>query len=1028
MNKRNLKWIGYSVILIFFLAMPLVASAQNLTISGVVSDANEFPLPGVSISIVGTTQGTITNIDGEYTIEASGDAQLRFQFIGFLAELVSVNNQTIVNVILKEDVVGLNEVVVVGYGTQKRSSVTGSISSVSGEEISKVPEASLLSAIQGKAAGVSVVNNGSPGSAPTVRIRGNGSISYAADPLYIIDGVAATDMTNFNSKDIESMEVLKDASSTAIYGSRAANGVILITTKKGKKDGKMHINLNSYAGVQSVPKTLDLLNTNQYLKYGTTLNEAAGLATPSRFSSMDELIYDGATQTYGQTNTDWQDELFQNALISDNNVSLSTGNEKSNYYASVGYFHQDGIIVGTGYKRTTFRFNSNHDISDRIKFGQTLSFSNGDKKNEQSAGGRSMIMNAIRSIPYLPVTDPTKDGGYRGASSGSDGSDPDNPIKVQKLNSDVTGTTKWFGTAFLEFKLADGLTFKSTAGYDYTNITRKIHQPIYFDGFNERTSAYIEKTTYLNKTRTITNQLTFDKTIGNHHFNLTAVQEDVKYSSEKVLLSGNLETNEIKELASPSSVTVDLQENRLQSYLGRINYEYKDKYLLSLSVRADGSSKFAPGNKWGAFRAGSFGWRVTEEPFMQDLESVSNLKLRFGYGELGNNGIGNYEWQSVISDNTTYVFGDATSRGEFFNTLPNEDLKWETSKMTNIGLDLGLFDNKLTLTAEWFNKITDNLILAVPYAKSIGYHGAAFANVGKMKNHGTEFTAGYRINSGEFKSNLTANISFIRNKVLNLSNETATINAGISDDFGAGDQTRTVAGEPIQSFYGYKVDGIFQTTTEIASAPTQANAAPGDIRFKDLSGPDGTPDGVIDSYDRTFLGSYLPKFSYGLNFAGSYKKWDFSIFLQGVSGNKIYNGTKVITQGMLRLFNAGSEVMDAWTPTNTNTNIPRAISGDPNQNVRISDRFIEDGSYLRIKSLNVGYTVPLINVTNGAVQDVRFYVAAQNLLTITDYSGYDPEINGINPDGGQSGLLTNGVDSGLHPSPRSFLAGIQIKF
>jgi len=1008
--------------------MPSVVLAQNVTISGVVSDTEDFPLPGVSISVVGTTQGTITNIDGEYTIEAPEDAQLKFQFIGFLAELVNVNNQTAIDITLKEDVVGLNEVVVVGYGTQKRSSVTGAISSVSGEDIGKVPVASFQSALQGKAAGVSVVNNGSPGSAPTVRIRGNGSISYAADPLYIIDGVAAADMTNFNSKDIESMEVLKDASSTAIYGSRAANGVILITTKRGKKDGKMHINLNSYAGVQSVPKTMDLLNTNQYLQYGTTLNEAAGLAAPSRFSSMDELIYDGATQTYAQTNTDWQDELFQNALISDNSVSLSTGNEKSDYYASVGYFDQDGIIVGTGYKRSTFRFNSNHTISDRIKFGQTLAFSNGDKKNEQSSGGRSMIMNAIRSIPYLPVTDPTKDGGYRGASSGSDGSDPDNPVKVQKLNTDETGTTKWFATGFLEFKLADGLTFKSTVGFDHTNIANKIHQPIYFDGFNERTSAYIEKTTYLNKTRTITNQLTFDKTIGDHHFNLTAVQEDVKYSSEKVLLSGNLETNEIKELASPSSITTDLQENRLQSYLGRINYEYKDKYLLSLSVRTDGSSKFAPGNKWGTFRAGSFGWRVTEEPFMQSLESVSNLKIRVGYGELGNNGIGNYEWQSVISDNTTYVFGDATYRGEFFNKLPNEDLKWETSKMTNIGLDLGLFDNKLTLTAEWFNKITDNLILAVPYPKSIGYHAAAFANVGKMKNYGTEFTAGYRFNSGEFKSNLTANISFIRNKVLNLSNETATINAGISDDFGAGDQTRTVAGEPIQSFYGYKVDGIFQTNAEIASAPTQANAAPGDIRFKDLSGPDGTPDGVIDSYDRTFLGSYLPKFSYGLNYSGSYKKWDFSIFLQGVSGNKIYNGTKVLTQGMLRLFNAGTEVMDAWTPTNTDTNIPRAISGDPNQNVRISDRFIEDGSYLRIKSLNVGYTLPLINVTNGAVQNLRIYVAAQNLLTITDYSGYDPEINGINPDGGQSGLLTNGVDSGLHPSPRSFLAGIQIKF
>ena len=1022
---------------------------QGKKVTGKVSDQSGTALPGVSVVVKGTTIGTITDANGKYSLSnVSEKSTLLFSFIGMRMQEVEVGSESVINITLTEEFTGIEEVVAVGYGVQKKSSVTGAISSVSGKEISQTPVASFQSALQGKATGITVVNNGSPGTAPIVRIRGNGSISYAADPLYIIDGTAATDITNFDSKDIESIEILKDASSTAVYGSRAANGVVLITTKKGKKDGQIHISFDSYMGVQSVSKTLDLLNTDQYIKYGTALNTAAGLTLPSRFSSMSDMIYAGATQSYAQTNTDWQKELFQKAAISNNSISFSTGSEKSTYFASAGYFKQDGIMVGTGYTRGNIRFNSDHEISKRIKFGQTIMYSYGDKNNQKETQGRTNLMHAIRSVPYLPVTDPTKLGGYRGANSGTDGTDPFNPIELENIYESTTGTSKLFGTLFLEVKITDYLKFKTTAGLDYTNILNKVHIPIYNDGFNSTGSATSSRETFSNVSKTFTNQLTFDKKFGLHSLNVIAVQEQTLFSTNAMFITGSLPTNAVSELTGLGNINANgsLQKNLLLSYLGRINYDYKNKYLLSVSMRRDGSSKFAEGNKWGNFPSASIGWRVKEESFLQNSASISELKIRGGYGELGNNGIGNYDWKAVMLANTDYVFNNKTSGGTFFNALSNEKLKWESSKMTNVGIDLGLFDNKFTFTAEWFNKITDNLILAVPYPTSIGYRAPDYVNIGKMKNYGMEFQIGYRIESGKLKSNLSANLSIVKNEVLNLSNATATIDAGFNQDYGAYDMTRTVVGQPIQSFFGWQTDGIFQSAAEVAAGPKQVtgtnstnSTSPGDIRFKDLSGPNGTPDGKIDSYDRTFLGSYMPKFTYGFNYSGTYDRFDFSVFLQGVYGNKIYNGTKVLTEGMLRLFNAGTAVLDAWTPTNTNTAIPRAISGDPNQNARTSDRFIENGSYLRLKTLSVGYTIPLTTATKGNLNNIRIYVSGQNLFTITKYTGYDPEVGAYTPlvngvpstpgtSGSNSGKLNNGIDYGLMPSSRTFLGGIQINF
>lgn len=1037
---------------------------QKQKVTGTVTDANTGDLlPGVNITVEGTTIGTVTDQSGKYSLELPFEnSTLVFSFVGYSTEKVVVTNQEVVDVNLVADIKQLDEIVIVGYGVQKRTSVTGAISPISAKELRQVAASNVQSALQGHAAGVSVINNGGPGTDPIVRIRGNGSITYAAEPLYVIDGTPANSLSSFDSRDIESVEVLKDASSTAIYGSRAANGVVLITTKKGKKGEKVKVSMDSYAGIQSMPKKLDLLNTSQYVEYATELLSNAGLGLPNRFAQLDQPIYEGASQTYRQTDTDWQDELFQTAFMNDNNVSFSTGGEKSTFYASAGYFNQRGIMVGTGYKRSSIRLNSEHDLSKVFKFGQTFALSYGDRDNQYETQGRPNVMHMIRSAPYLPVTVPEGVfadgykilGGYRASNSSIDVNDADNPVKIQKLFNSTTGVTKLFGTMYLEVKILNSLRFRSTAGLDYENILNSVHQPIYHDGFNQNSFATVRRERFENVTKMFSNQLTFDKKFGEHNLNVIAVYEQTPFTGTSMYTTGNLATNAVEELTGLTNINSNgsRNENTLVSYLGRINYDYKNRYLLSVSMRADGSSKFATNNKWGYFPAVSLGWRVNEESFLQNVEQISELKFRVGYGELGNNGgIGSYAWKAVINSNTDYIFNNSVVNGSYYNGLDNPDLKWETSKMTNVGIDLGLFQNKLTFTAEYFNKVTDNLILNVPYASSIGYNASYPANVGEMKNYGVEFQAAAQLNSGEFRSTLSANISFIKNEVVKLSTPQSAIDNAFNQDYGAYSFTRTVEGRPIQSFYGWEIDGLFQSNDEVANSPTQVvtrdangnidytkSTAAGDIKFKDQNG-----DGKIDASDRVFLGSYIPKFSYGFNYTGTYKNLDFSVFFQGVYGNKLYNGVKVITQGMIRLFNAGTEVLDAWTPAAPNTDIPRAISGDPNQNARSSDRFIEDGSYLRLKALTIGYSVPskaLSSLTKGTIGGLRIYVTGQNLLTFTKYTGYDPEVGAYVPlsgnntpgtaggGGNNNGLLNNGVDFGATPQPRTFLAGIQLSF
>lgn len=1018
------------------------------TITGRVISAAGDPLPGVTVLLKGTTTGTTTSTDGTYSLSVPETAgTLVISFIGYTTQERSFSGPGAVNITLADDAKALEEVVVVGYGTQKRESVTGAISSVSAKQITELPVPSVAQALQGRAAGVSVVNTGTPGSNPVVRIRGVGSISFASDPLYVVDGVPTGGLANINNQDIQSVEVLKDAAATAIYGSRAANGVILITTKGGSRDGTLKVSIDSNVGTQAASKQLDLLNTQEYIQYATTLlGGAANLPPRLQSAEFNKPIYAGATQTYAQTNTDWQDALFRNALITQNNITISGGNDKSQFYTGGGFFKQDGITRGTGFDRYSYRINSTHKLNKIFSVGENLMASYTTQKYDPS-GSRSRIINVIRSLPYLPINDPTLVGGYRGAQNSIDGSDPVNPIREADMDTYENRSAKILGNIFAEARITDFLTFRTTGGVDYYNNLQAVYLPIMNDLTSAaRASASLQNNRGTGRTFVLTNQLTFDKTFGSHYVNFTAVQERNDRRNIQENISGNQPNAIVTTLNAPLNLNASqtLGENILLSYLGRLNYEFKGKYLVSASFRRDGYSGFAPGNKWGNFPGASLGWRISEEPFMKALPLLSDLKVRASYGKVGFNAIGNYDYVvNVLLNNSAYPFGNTVTPatyGSYTNGLANAELKWEITTMKNAGFDVGFLNNKVTFSAEYYQRLTDannGLILSVPTPNSFGFGGGGVnANVGQMKNAGFEFTAGYNENENEFKWSINANMTTLKNEVVKLNTPSATIDAGSDSDFTYGYAvTRTQQGQAIQSFYGWVVDRIYQSDAEVkadndnaiakkgAGALYQtAKTAAGDLRFKDLNN-----DGVVNNDDRQYLGSYLPKLSYGINGSAGYRNFDFTAFLQGVTGNKVYNASRAALEGGLRLFGAGTQVLNAWTPTNTNTDIPRMANGDPNQNTRPSTRFLENGSYLRLRNVILGYTIPqaaISSFSGGKVSGLRVYVSSQNLFTVTKYSGYDPEV-GTGPVGGSLG---NGIDFGAYPQPRTFMGGIQLSF
>jgi TonB-dependent starch-binding outer membrane protein SusC len=1033
----------HAFIAFMFVLLSSTANAQS-KISGTVTDADAKPLRGATVMETGSKKGTVTNESGDFSIAANKGATLLISMVGYESVSVKVGDQSSISVQLKADVSHLSEIVVTGYGTQKRALVTGAVASVNSKTLNAEPVLLVSEALQGRVAGVSVVNNGSPGTAPIVHIRGVSSISYASDPLYVVDGFPAVNITTLDVRDIETVDVLKDASAAAIYGSRATNGVIMITTKKGNRSGKPRVTLDSYFGTSEVTQRLSLMNTEQFKIYAYNYR---GSQIPRLLPPwVDKPIYNGATQTYGQTNTDWQDAYFKNGPMTQQNISLAGGNDVSRYYTAFGYMDQKGTAPSVGYQRYNFRVNSDFNISKVFTFGENLYFAYGNQSydaNEQ--GSRTNLVNVIRFMPHMPVYDPTTQGGYRGVDATLDGGDPTNPVEDATLKnpgSRKVGTL--FTTAYIDVNFTSSLKFRSTFGVNYSNGLDYRFAPIFNDSGaiagSSATQATITNNRNISTTRLFTEQLTFDKTFGGkHHVNAVAVYEYQGNNSSAENMSGNQPSNDLKTLnnASNPSVQTLTYTSALISYVGRVNYDYMGKYLLSAAYRYDGLSVWAPGHKWAGFPSVSVGWRVDQEDFMQDAsETISQLKLRAGWGETGLDGtvLGTTPWEvSVASNSAQYPFNNNLTGGPASSIpgLGNTDLNWEKTDMLNIGLDLGFLKNKITVTADYYQRKTNNLILGVPLPPSLGYLTTTVnQNVASMTNNGFELEVGYNGASKDFKWFASFNMAINTNNVNSLAGGVSNIEAGYNADFGNYNITNTAPGHPIQSFYGWEVEGIFQTAADVAKhAKQNAATAPGDFAFKDVNG-----DGVIDLKDRVFLGSFLPKQTYALNLGGSWKNFDLSVFFYGVNGNKIYNAARVITEGMIRFFNAGTQVLNAWTPSNTNTNIPRAIGGDPNENARMSTRFLEDGSYIRMKNIILSYNIPgstLQSVTKGVVSSLRIYVSAQNLLTITSYTGYDPEVGNRTPTsvGSTAGSnLTNGIDYAVYPQPKSYNVGLQVSF
>ncbi len=1015
---------------------------NDIEVNGTVTnESTGDPIPGASVSVKGSTKGTTTDEKGRFTLIVPDNAILIVTTLGFDSQEVSVDGKTMVNIALTPKSTGLEEVVVVGYGTQKKEETTGAISSVGSEIIAESPVISVQQALQGRVPGLQVTNNGSPGTEPIVSIRGISSISYASNPLYVIDGFPTGDLSMIDTRDIESVDVLKDASAAAIYGSRGTNGVIMITTKKGKKDENLHVSLDSYYGTQKVTKRLSLLNPEQFDQYAIAYNGEKVARRQDPW--VNKPIYEGADKTYGNNITDWQNAYFRRGYVTQHHIGLSGGNDISKFYASAGYFDQKGTTPSTSFKRYNFRINSDHEISKVFSFGENLYMAYGDQGYDNNeTGSRSNLLNVIRMMPYMPVYDPTTQGGFRGVNATLDGGDPTNPVEDAKLkNPGHRKTLKILGTAFIEVNFTDWLKFRSVFGVDYSNGLDYRFSPIFDDGGaiagSSALLATITNNRSLSTVQLYTEQLTFDKTFGDHHLNLTAVYEYQGQRIKNENANGNQASNDLKTLnnASNSFVQTLTQDLNIVSYVGRLTYDYKGKYLLNAAIRRDGGSYWAPGKKWKSFPSASLGWRIDQEGFIQNNSKISELKLRAGYGLTGLNGavLGATPWlASVSAGSTFYPFGNVYGSGaaSSIQSLGNTNLEWETTKQFNVGLDMGLFNNAATLSLEFYQRNTDNLILAVPMPPSMGYlNSSVTTNAGSMKNTGVELQLGYNKNRGDFTWNALGNVSIITNKVLSLAPGVSSIEAGNDADFTEGYMvTRTSAGHPVQSFYGYVLEGTFQNSQEVANHAFQADGTDaGDLMFKDISGPDGKPDGVIDSYDRTFLGSFIPKFTYSLNLSANYRNFGLTLFFQGVQGNKIYNATRTATEGMIRFFNAGTQVLNAWTSDNTDTDIPRIISGDPNDNARPSDRFLEDGSYLRLKNVMLSYDFSentLQSITNGVVGSFKIYISAQNILTLTKYKGFDPEVGNRTP----SASLTNGIDYAVYPQPEGFQIGIQANF
>jgi len=1002
-------------------ATPKVKKAI-ITVSGTVYDIdNQEALIGVNILIKGKDIGTATDFDGKFSLEVEEGATLIFSYIGYTEKEVKATKAELGDIYLSSDAKQLEEVVVVGYGTQKRSDLTGALSSVSAEEIKALPATGLDQALQGRAAGVQVTqNSGAPGGGVSIRIRGIGS-TLSAEPLYVIDGIPVVNdnqgssanfseldgggqnsnaLNTINPSDIESIEILKDASATAIYGARAANGVVLITTKRGKA-GKSSINLETYFGVQELARTIPVLNLQEYAAYYADVG-----FEPIEEFERPELLGEG---------TNWQDAVFRQATNQNYQLTVSGGSEKTKFALSGGYNFNEGIVVGSDFTRLSAKINIDHSFSDRVRIGNSFLVSRTKENITFNDNSNGVVFTALLAVPNAPVRNP--DGTFAGPQEEITLAF-DNPVARALETQDVNTKTRVLSNIYAEIDLFPWLKYRTEFGTDIIYSNHNTFFPQFergnFFGRSGVRRNLSNSLFWINK-----HLLTFNKTIANKH-NLTVLGgfEAQEGTFEWLFASrDNLVTNDLQQLSLGDA---GQQQNNggaghwaLVSYFGRFNYGFDDRFLLTGTVRVDGSSRFGPNNRYGVFPSAAFAWRVSNESFIKDIDAIDNLKIRIGVGEVGNQEIGLYSYSANLRS-INVALGDQLVTGFAPDNIANPDVRWESSFQTNYGIDLGLFKNRVELIADYYIKEANGMLLPALIPLTAGSLNAPFVNIGQIVNKGIELTLNTQNTTGKFSWRTGVNFSVNRNEVISLGSNGNLI--GVIQRLPV---TRTEEGQPIGQFYGYVADGIFQSQAEVAeSAFQQDGTRAGDIKFKDLNN-----DGVINDLDQTFLGNPLPDFTLNMTNNFEYKGFDFSFFFQSVFGNEILNLVRRDIEGMSGLANQSKVVINRSRPGVPDDEIPRATGPDPNSNRRISSRFIEDGSFIRLRNVSLGYTFPKNWMRRAKIQTMRAYVSAQNVKTWTDYSGYDPEIGSFNQN-----PLINGVENGRYPISRSFTVGLNATF
>ena len=1019
---------------------------QSHLLKGVVKDAKGEPIIGANVVVKGSTNGVVTDLDGKYELRnVPSNAVVQISYIGYLTQEFKAGELSTLDVKLLEDTQKLDEVVVVGYGVQKKKDLTGAVAVLKLDDVKTSPVSSVDEMMQGKLSGVNVMPDNMPGGGVAVRIRGFSTVRNN-DPLYIIDGVPVENGINFlNPNDIESMQVLKDASSASIYGARAANGVVIISTKKGKQ-GKMTVNFDAYTGFQEAAKSLRMLNAQQYgdMLWTAMTNDGKTPANDIYGNGTTAVIpsYLDKAQTIPSDDVDWVQEILRKAIVQSYNLSFSKADDTSSQLFSAGYFDQNGLMKYTGFRRLNGRFNSEWKLFNKHAIiGENISLSHdwgvGATNNSALSG---MLYNAYKYMSIIPVYD--NNGNFAGNPFG----DIENPLGSLYRNKDNNEhNTRIMGNAYIQISPIDGLTFKSNFGTDYKNYNLRDYSPKFSEINVLQALSTLTNTNSGRFNWVFTNTLNYLKSFGLNDVNVLLGTESLRNRYEYFTATRKgfaFDDENFHYLnaggTSDQTNTGSMEQYSMTSYFGKIDYSFNNRYLAAFTLRRDGSSRLGK-NKWGNFPAVSLGWRISNESFFHS-HLISDLKLRFGWGQNGNSDIPAYSTIDSYSSNQDYsnypMDGSQSSvyTGYTQTRTSNPNLKWETTTQTNLGLDLGLLNNELLLTVDLFNKDTKDLLYARPLVSTVGGTNATmWDNIGKMNNKGVEVEINYKKSlDKDFGINVGMNLSVIRNKMTELSNGVSYI--GIpstmlhSVNF---DQeiSRSAVGHPIASFYVYKADGLFQSQQEIDSyvnssgEKLQPNAHPGDIRFVDMNG-----DGKIDGNDRSFVGSPHPDLTAGLTLGFNYKNFDFSAFFSGSFGNDVYNLTKYLGEFFNQSqYNKNSTILNAWTPTHTNTSVPRVTQDDPNNNIRPSSYYIENGSYVRLKNLKVGYQLPknILSLLN--VQNAYLYLQATNLFTITSYDGIDPEV-GLQSYTSSSRNLDMGIDRGIYPLSRSYTFGVNVSF